>query len=331
MKKIDGDLCHSRLLAKAGLYELKNHQDYSVWKKAIGQKLQEVLGDRPLVCDLEITIEYRIARAGYDEIRFVYNSEQNCPVPAYLLIPHNIPAPMPVVICLQGHSTGMHISLGVAKYPDDDKQFHAAHGLNAVKNGFAALIIEQRGMGERKSDITHDDHFAAYTALLLGRTLIGERVWDISRGIDALAHFAEIDLDKIMCLGNSGGGTATYYAAACDERIKIAVASCAISTYRASIGAMYHCPCNYIPGAAKWFDMGDLGALIAPRKLVIVSGVDDPIFPIESAREVFGVIEKIYARENSPEMCEMIVTDKGHWFCEDIIWPRLKEICEEIL
>ena len=101
--------------------------------------------------------------------------------------------------------------------------------------------------------------------LLLGRTAIGERVWDISCLIDVITkHCSEyVDTDKIVCLGNSGSGTATFYASCLDERIFLSVPSCSVCTFDDSIMAMWHCPCNFIPGIRKYFDMGDLGCLIA--------------------------------------------------------------------
>ena len=72
--------------------------------------------------------------------------------------------------------------------------------------------------------------------------------------------------------GNSGGGTATIYASALLENIKVSMPSCALCTYKDSIGAMHHCTCNFVPNIAIDFDMGDLCGLIAPRKLIVVSG-----------------------------------------------------------
>ena len=78
-------------------------------------------------------------------------------------------------------------------------------------------------------------------------------------------------------------GTATVYAAALEDRIKLAMPSCAMCTYKDSIGAMPHCTCNFIPHIAEYFDMGDLMALAYPKYYVQVSGKEDPIFPITGA------------------------------------------------
>ncbi len=327
MNKIDGDLCHLRLTEQIKpILSYNENRDYFAWKSEVKAKLSYLLGDMPQKTPINVNKEYERQARGYKEIRFTYESEKNCLVPAHLLIPDAVKNP-PVVICLQGHSTGMHISLGVAKYPNDENSFpRAAHGLNAVKNGYAALVIEQRGMGERKSTRTGNDHFATFTALLLGRTIIGERVWDVSRGIDALETFGGLDLNHIVCLGNSGGGTAAYYAAAMDERIFLAVPSCSVSSYRDSIGAIHHCPCNYLPGALKWFDMGEIACLIAPRKLLVVAGKKDEIFPIDGVRKVYSVIESVYKKENAEKNVRLIETEKDHWFCEDLIWPAVNKI-----
>ena len=220
----------------------------------------------------------------------------------------------------------MHISLGAPKYPGDEETISGGDrdfARQIVKRGQAALALDQRGFGERggtpKGPACQQP---AVQALLLGRTLIGERCWDISRAIDAvLAHFPQIDGDRIALMGNSGGGTATIYAAALDERITAAMPSCAFCGYLPSIGAQHHCICNYVPGILKDFDMGDLGALIAPRSLVVVSGQGDGIFPIDSAREQAEITRAAYRAAGAPDQFEQVVGAQGHRFYANDAWP----------
>ena len=169
---------------------------------------------------------------------------------------------------------------------------------------------------------------AIFPTLLIGRTPIGERVWDIQRMIDVLEkHLTEyIDPNKIICMGNSGGGTATFYAAALDERISLAVPSCAVCTFDASIIPISHCGCNYIPGIRNYFDMGDIGCLIAPRKLIVVNGDKDEIFPIDGAKKSYRVIESAYKKLGSDSNCEMVIGDGGHRFYGDDVWPVINRI-----
>ena len=339
MKEINIDVTHEKLFLKKSSLAFSDRINYPLWKEEVRKKYLELLGMDNIaknVCDLNIEIEEVIQKDGYTRYRFTFESEKNCVVPCYLLIPKIKKKKYPVCICLQGHTTGFHISIGEKKYDIDDGYLETStFALDAVKNGFAALCIEQRGMGERTTllqnrhrKLTCACEFVAMTALLLGRTLIGERVWDVHRGIDALEHFKEdLDLDDITVLGNSGGGTATYYSACFDQRIKMAISCSAISTYRNSIGNVWHCPCNYIPHIAEYVDMGELSTLIAPRKLIVTIGELDPIFPVEGTKEVYSVMEKIYKKENAKNNLRLIIIpDKQHYFDKKMTFSVIKEM-----
>ena len=336
MKKIDVDLVHEELLKNEPILSFSPDVDYSNWKKQIYEKYIELLGLDLIEenqCSLDLEIEEVKEFNEFRRIRYIFKSENNVVVPCYLLLPKDDKEKHPVCICLQGHSTGFHISLGIKKY-DTDERLLETHdfAIEAVKHGFAALAIEQRGMGERttlherrRPSPTVACYFPAMSALLLGRTIIGERVWDVHKAIESLETFKDkLDLNNISIMGNSGGGTTSYYAMCYDKRIKHCLTSCAISTYKDSIGDIWHCSCNYIPRIAKYVDMGDLAALIAPRRLTILSGELDQIFPIEGAREVYDTIKQIYEKEGASENVELVVIpDKGHYFDKVVAFDRL--------
>ncbi|MGI6538986.1 MAG: acetylxylan esterase [Caldicoprobacterales bacterium] len=164
------------------------------------------------------------------------------------------------------------------------------------------------------------------TALLIGRTTIGERVWDIQRAIDVLdKYFPQVDMDKIICMGNSGGGTATFYAGCLEPRIKYVMPSCAVCTYKDSIAAMHHCSCNYVPHIRKYFEMGDLAGLIAPRVLVIVAGKEDKIFPINGVIESYELAQSLYKAAGADGRCKLVIGEGGHRFYADEAWPVMNE------
>lgn len=310
--------------------------DFKEWQKAGKQRLYDLLGIaeiEPYACKPETVIEYdRIDDViGCREIRFHFYSEENVLVPCHLLIPLNADKPLPVVICLQGHAKGMHISLARAKYPGDESTYRDGDrdfARRAVKEGICAVALEQRCFGEcGGTEKGPECRQASMRALLLGRTIIGERVWDISRCIDVLeGSFRDVvDTDKILCLGNSGGGTATTYAAALEERIRIAVPSCAVCSYADSIGAMFHCECNFIPGIAKVFDMGDICGLTAPRAMVVVSGKDDDGFPIRGALACVAQAKVCYEGAGVPEKLVHVIGGAGHRFYADDSWGFIHE------
>ena len=337
MKFINNDLIHDNLLKREPILKFDENADFDAWREQVREKYIQLLGLDEIAknaCEIKVEIEEEVKQDGYTRLRYTFESEHGCTVPCYLLIPDTGKAKYPVLLCLQGHTAGFHISIGQYKFPGDERGLETStFALDAVKNGYAALCIEQRGLGERQplasKNRGHQDgegcpcHFTAMTALISGRTLAGERVWDVSKAIDSLSAFDCLDLDDITCVGNSGGGTATYYSACFDERIKFAIPSCAVCTYRDSIGDIWHCTCNYIPKMAQYFDMGELAALIAPRKLMLVNGKVDMIFPIEGTREVYSVIEKIYKKAGAEGNCQSYEHEKAHFFDKELIFGKI--------
>jgi len=306
--------------------------DYAQWRGKVKSKLFELIGDIPEKCGPNIHMEYESETELFYEKRIVFTSELFADVPMHLLIPKQKNKPFPLVICLQGHTTGAHISLGRAKYDGDaeliagDRDF----AVQAIKQGYAALAVELRCFGERSQDEPKpkDCVHSTMTALLIGRTMIGERIYDVSRAIDAIEQLRlpQIDMTKIACMGNSGGGTITYYAAMLDERISVAMPSCYICTFKDSIGSIYHCPDNYLPGALKYFEMADLASLIAPRKMVVVAGREDNIFPVAGVNKAYETIEQIYDAAGVPGNCKLVIGSGGHRFYADEAWQVFNEL-----
>lgn len=345
---IDGVYCHDRLV-ETTKQKLGFNQDvdYKVWKEQVKDKLTELLGLDVISENKSestgFTIEEEIQMEGYKQIRFSFFSENSCLVPCYLLVPDGIKGKLPVAITLQGHNEmGFHSSIGHVLNHDtlDYDTGRGTFAIQAVKAGFIALAIEQRGMGERRALNSFERrvslspkgscYYEAVTALTLGRTLLGERVFDISCAIDMLSNFEYCDTDKIVITGNSGGGTASYYAACMDERIKICAPSCGFCSYPESILKFYHCSCNYIPNAFRYFDMQDLSCLIAPRNLIVVAGKNDTAFLVEGVKKGYETIEKIYDKAGAKGNCKLVVTKYGHFWDVDTMWREIPQKAKEL-
>ena len=333
MQTINGSFGHDNLVKKMPR-KLRYQEgcDFDEWKGRVRDKFEELVGIPNIksnACAENYCIEEQKEFETYTRIRFVFESEKDEFVPCYLLIPKTGKDKYPVAITLQGHSTGFHNSVGEIKFAQDvSYQPRGALALQAVENGFAALAIEQREMGERRSVwadglSAHKCSYDSMRALHLGRTIIGERLWDVSRAIDVLPHFEQLDLGNIIITGNSGGGTASYYALCYDERIKAAAPSCAVCTFEDSILSILHCTCNYIPNMGEWFEMQDLACLATPRKLSIIAGKEDDIFPLDGVKKCFDGIKEIYQAVNAEANARLVVTPKAHWWCEDIVWEEI--------
>ena len=304
------------------------------WQRRLRRKLRQLVGDMPAQ-----RVPLRVRRlwvrdhplGSFEKI--VFTSEPGCDVPAYVCLPRIARPPYTFMICLQGHSTGMHVSIAVQR--EDENQPLQVEGdrdfaLGCMRRGIAALCIEQRSFGERrelrqKMVSPHGCHDAAMQALMLGRTLIGERVYDVDRGMDYLASRQDVDMHRVGVMGNSGGGTISLFSAALLPRIAFAMPSCYFCTFRDSIMSIYHCADNYLPGLLKYAEMSDLMGLFAPKPVVLVSGVDDDIFPISGARKAFRSLQQIYAAAGAPAACHHVIGGGGHRFYAEEAWPVMLE------
>jgi dienelactone hydrolase len=266
--------------------------------------------------------------------KLCFTAEKHADVPAYLCLPREAKPPYSFMICLQGHTTGMHCSLGLSK---DERRRVRANGdrdyaLQALRSGMAALCIEQRSLGERSERMQERHcwyngcHDAAMQALALGRTLLGERVFDVDRALDYLELRGDADSKRIGVLGNSGGGTVALYAAALLPRIQLAVLSCSFCSFDDSILAMYHCADNYVPGLRRQADAGDVLALVAPRPVIVLAGRDDELFPLPGVRRAFTSAKRAWKALGAEKRCLLRVGDGGHRFYADLAWPEIKRL-----
>lgn len=333
MADLAPEAVHRRLLdaAAPALGFAVDHTVTAARRDALAAKLAELLACPEDGDDLDLRVEGETRGEGFLEHRFVLTSEPGADVPCHLLVPDGAPRPVPVFVCLQGHTSGMHLSLG---RPADG--FDRDFALQAVRRGYAALAIELRGFGERRDRRPADareERFepdsvdpnvtckhAAMVALLLGRTSLGEKVLDVRRAIDALASFPEIDAGRVYAVGNSGGGTLAWYAACVEPRIGGLILGSCFATYAGSIGSVDHCCDNYLPGALRWFDFPDLAALVAPRPLVAVMGRGDPLFPLRGVEAAYRRTREIYEAACAADRCRLVLADGGHRFRPAEAW-----------
>ena len=307
-------------------------KDFAEQQRAVRERLAALLKMPAKQTDPIPLIEWEDdTSAEFDEIRFRFESESDFFVPAHLILPKSRAEKLPIVICLQGHSKGMHVSMARADIGSKEVVKPAGNrdfARQAVARGYAAVIMEQRGFGEQLSDISPQQgcHMLAMQALALGRTLLGERVFDVSRLIDALARFEMLDMSRIGLMGNSAGGTTSYYTAAVDERVKVVMPSCAVGEFACSFLKYHHCVCGFLPDFCNWFDMPDLAAAIAPRPLVMVAGEHDAICEAASVYRAWeDKIRPIYQAANAPQSCRLVMGAEGHRFYADPAWPVFDE------
>lgn len=259
--------------------------------------------------------------------------EPDVPLPFYLLRPKGAGGRHPLVLTPHGHNHP-HIYVGIAKNEQEQKSVQEGErdiAVQAVREGYLVIAPTARGFGETRTLQDQEEqkvsscHTQLMHDLLVGRTPIGERVWDLSRLIDWALINLDVDARRIAVTGNSGGGTVSLFAAACEERISAAMPGSYFCTFRGSIGAIHHCDCNYIPGILGLGEMYDIAGLIAPRPFLAIAGLQDPIFPIEHVRFAFQRLQRIYAAAGAAECCALYEGEGGHRYYKAPAWPFLRK------
>jgi dienelactone hydrolase len=293
--------------------------EFLAWQSAFRTELRTLLGlanhpPAPLTVQESSTTE----RDSCIEKKLYLDAGESVQIPLYLLIPKSKP-PYKPILAFHGHDPNAGYILG--HYPDQqtarenlatDNDY--AHAL--ARAGYLVAVVEQRGFGERLTDLISSSparscRHLAFNYQLLGRTLLGERVWD---GICAVTYLlSRPDVSpRLGCTGHSGGGTTTLWLSALDERINVAVVSGYFSSFRASILSIEHCECNYVPGILTLAEMGEVAALIAPRPFCAINGQNDDIFPIESAQSQYQTVLRAYTLNNAADNCRLSIHPGAH-------------------
>lgn len=279
------------------------------WEKQRDQRFDEFietmgLQDMPLDAmrpDLNIRMTGTIQQEGYRIEKLYYESLPGLYVPANLYIPDNIREPGPAILYVCGHSPTQKV-----RYQPHPRKF--------AELGFVCLIIETIQFGEVRGHHHGCYYQGWFNWYSRGYTPGGVEVWNAIRGLDLLSERPEVDPGKLGVTGISGGGSQSWFIAAADPRIKAAAPVCGASTLRAHMATRTvdgHCDCM-VPINTYLRDFQDIGALIAPRPLLIAQADRDGLNTIESVRQLHDDIKKIYNLYAVPENIGLVESPGGH-------------------
>ena len=306
-------------------YRAQNRKQAAAWQKELRAKLTGLVGGFPRergALDAQ-TLEVRDFPE-YRREKFVFESRPGLAVLGYLLTPANMKPPYRTMVCVPGHGRGVDDIVGIDDQGRDRTSkdgYQHDFAIQVAEHGLAAVAIEpmafgcRRGSQAKKEGLGHSScQPVAGAALLLGQTMIGWRVFDVMRTIDWIETRKELDASRVGCMGISGGGTCTTFAAALEPRIRAAMISGYLNTFRDSIFSLSHCMDNYVPGILQWAEMYDVASLIAPRPLFAEAGTEDDIFPIEASRASFARVKKVYETFGSGDNFQYEIFEGAHSF-----------------
>jgi len=306
-------------------FQARSKADAEKWQKKLRVKLTELVGGFPEQRQplRPSTLETRTF-PGYRREKVVFDTRPGVSVIAYILLPDKVKTPAATMICLPGHGRGVDDIVGIDDKGRDRTNkdgYQHDFAIQVAEAGMAAVAIEPMAFGCRRDPANAKQGLSrnacqptAGGALLVGQTMVAWRVWDVMRTLDFIATRPELDSSRVGCMGISGGGTITTFATALEPRIRVAMISGYLNTFRDSVGSISHCIDNYVPGILNWAEMYDVAGLIAPRPVFVESGERDDIFPIKASIESFQKVRGIYEVFGAADHAEQETFPAEHSF-----------------
>jgi hypothetical protein len=148
---------------------------------------------------------------------------------------------------------------------------------------------------------------------MAGVSPLTQNLWDLARALDVLESHPLVDPDRLGVAGLSLGGTMSLFLAAWDQRVRAAVVSGYFSSWASSHKMPWNmCGSQVLPGMLGLIEHVDLGALVAPRPLLIETGTLDDLFPLDVARQEFGRLCGVYEAFGAGDSLEHAVFEGGH-------------------
>jgi len=288
------------------------------WRERCRVRLVELLGPMPERVPLDVEIREVVDCGSYDRQSIVFDSEAAMSVPAFLLVPHERREAGPAVLAQHGHGPGKSEVCGLR----DDRsaqaieQHRGDYGHQLAGRGYVVLAPDLRAFGERADWVPPDKYGCDLNlvhALAAGENPLAQNLWDLSCALDLLEAHPLVDPNRIGMVGLSYGATCTLFLAAWDERVRAAVVSGYFSEWRESHRVPWNlCGSQVLPAMLGEIDHVGLGALVAPRPMLVETGTDDLIFPVAGARREMARLAAVYDALGVPERLEHDVFDGGH-------------------
>ena len=293
------------------------------WRERCRERLRALLGSDPGAVPLDLEVRDSADCGTYERQSIVFDSEAGMSVPAFLLVPHGLAAPGPAVLAQHGHGSGKSEVCGI----DGEATDSGAYGHELAQRGYVVLAPDLRGFGER-ADWTPPDKYLCdlnlVHALSAGANPLAQNLWDLARALDVLEQHPLVDAERVGMVGFSYGGTATLFLAALDERIAAAVVSGYFNAWRDCHRVPWNlCGSQVLPGMLTEIEHVDLGALIAPRPLLIESGTDDLIFPADAAHREVMRLRSVYDSFGAADRLEHDVFNGDHRWNGERAYPFL--------
>ena len=177
--------------------------------------------------------------------------------------------------------------------------------VNFAKQGYVIFSYDMVGYNDSGQQVDHRAFPNGDREAIWGISLLGLQLQNAIRSIDFLQSLPDVDPDRIACTGASGGGTQTFMLMAIDDRIKVSAPVNMISAHMQG-----GCLCENAPNLRIDFSNIEIGAMMAPRPLLLVSATGD--WTKDTPDVEYPAIHSIYQHFGAADKIHQVQIDAEH-------------------
>ena len=215
--------------------------------------------------------------------------------------PKGMKGPFPGIVSPHGH-------WGRGRLENSEAGSVPGRCINFAKQGYVIFSYDMVGRCDSGEQIDHA--YGGEREALWGLSLMALQLWNGVRAVDFLETLPDVDADRIGCTGASGGGTQTFMLTAIDDRIKVSAPVNMISAHMQG-----GCLCENAPNLRVDISNIEIGALMAPKPLLLVSATGD--WTKNTPTVEYPAIRSIYAHFGAEDKVHEVQIDADHNYNKD--------------
>lgn len=315
-------------------WEHAGQDNFDKWKETAKAKIKESLMAAPPFVGFDAKVIAEEDRGTYVARKIVFNITGDSRVLAMMVLPKSA-GPHPAVLLLHDHGGRFDIGkekmikpFGIreAKIKSSKDWVESNYGGRYIgdelaKLGYVCLSVDILNWSDRSGENPAEVQQAlASNFLHLGASWSGLVAYEDIRAAEFLAKHKGVDSTKIAAMGLSFGGFRTWQVAAMSPYIAAGISVCWMSTYKGlmvprnnqtrgySAYSMLH------PGLAQFLDYPDVASIACPKPMMFCNGNIDPLFPVQSIRDAYAKMQKVWNSQNAGNNLVTKLYDAPHEF-----------------
>ena len=243
----------------------------------------------------------RIEREDYTVEKVYFEAYPGFFTTGNLYRPKGMKGPFPGIVSPHGH-------WGRGRLENSEAGSVPGRCINFAKQGYVIFSYDMVGRCDSGEQIDHA--YGGEREALWGLSLMALQLWNGVRAVDFLETLPDVDADRIGCTGASGGGTQTFMLMAIDDRIKVSAPVNMISAHMQG-----GCLCENAPNLRVDISNIEIGALMAPKPLLLVSATGD--WTRNTPTVEYPAIRSIYAHFGAEDKVHEVQIDADHNYNKD--------------